>query len=81
MGKYRIKAKKRILGMPKGFFSPDVVLLEPGEVFIYDDGRRFSRAAGEPFWDDVYKKMEERLGAKPNVSSNWKEYFDWTAAD
>ncbi len=80
MGKYRIKAKKRILGMPKGFFSQGDVLLEPGEVFIYDDGRSF-RASGEPFWNDVYKKMEERLGAKPNVSSNWKEYFDWTAAD
>lgn len=77
MGKYRIKAKKRITGIGSLFNTP--VLMEPGEVFIYDDGRYF-RASGEPFWNDVYKKMEERFGAKPNVN-NWKDYFEWSTAD
>jgi len=78
MGKYRIKAKKQITGIGSFFNKP--VLMEPGEVFIYDDGRYF-RASGEPFWHDVYKKMEERFGDKPNVSLNWKDYFEWSTAD
>lgn len=67
MSKLRLKAKKQIKGQSQGLFKPATILMEPGEVLIYDMGWK----AGLPSVSDIREAMKEKFGEPVELLTNY----------